>query len=49
MTSTVPADKSLPKENVFKLKLKGEIKIANEVKEDPNQAKDLAAKRAEAE
>jgi hypothetical protein len=38
LTSTIAADKSKPQETVFKLKIKGEIKIANEVKEDPMEA-----------
>ena len=49
LTSTIPVDKSKPQETVFKLKLKGEIKIANEVKDDPNEAAAIAAKKAEAE
>lgn len=48
LTSTVPADKS-KQETVYKLKLKGEIKIANEVKENPNDAMAIAEKKAEAE
>ena len=53
-TSTVPADKNAPKETVFKLKLKGEFKIAKKKDAEVEAIRKLqetnpeAAARAEA-